>query len=225
MVEITPRENQEARARKHGESYSPEYRIWRGLVNRCTRLGDPAWRNYGGRGITVCPEWEFDFFEFLGDMGRRPSPGHELDRRDNEQGYSRLNCRWVSRKVNSRNRRSARIVTFQGKRMCLAAACELGGASYSRVQARLNSKKRCWSVDEAILTPARPKAKDGEGLPQYATKQTNATGFKGVKRKRSGFVGRLILQGKRLESPAFSTAEEAHAWVETQRAKKRAQET
>lgn len=181
-------------------------------MNRCTSTGDPAWDNYGGRGITVSPEWESDFFEFLGDMGRRPSPGHELDRRDNEQGYNRNNCRWVSRKVNSRNRRSAFMVTFEGKRVCLAEACEMAGTSYTLVQKRLASKRE-WSLEAAILTPARGKAKNGEAKISSVRKQTNALGYKGVKRKGSGYVGRVLLRGKRHESKRFPTVEEAVAWL------------
>lgn len=213
-IEIVPPTPQAPRKSKHGQSYTPEYRIWRGMVNRCHSQGDPAWDSYGGRGIVVCEDWREDFFAFLADMGRRPSPGHEIDRRDNDQGYSRHNCRWVSRKINSRNRRSARMVTVKGETLCLSAAVEkFGKASYGTVQKRISAG---WEAEEAVTTPARQKAKNGEAA-RRGKPQTNSTGFPGVKRRRKGFVGRAVVAGKRRYSKQFETPEEAHAWVVKQR--------
>jgi hypothetical protein len=212
MIEITPPEAQPPRACKHGQSYTQEYRIWRGLVNRCTRPTDPAWDNYGGRGIKVCAEWLTDFDAFLSDMGRKPSAGHEIDRRDNELGYDRHNCRWVSRKVNSRNRRSSRMIVFRGLTMCLAEACELAGISYAAVQKRLSAPLN-WSLEKALHTPTRPKAKKGCGFKPKP--QSNKTGYPGVKKRRSAYKARILVSGKRLESQQFATPEEAYSWYLT----------
>jgi len=73
-----------------------EYRAWHALVRRCTDPRTSNFRDYGGRGITVCDRWRYDFMAFLSDMGPRPSPTHSLDRWDNDAGYTPENCRWAT---------------------------------------------------------------------------------------------------------------------------------
>ena len=70
---------QARKLRAHGLSYSPEYRAWQTMVHRCTNPKNPAWQNYGGRGIAVCESWLDDPTQFYRDMGAKPSPAHELD--------------------------------------------------------------------------------------------------------------------------------------------------
>lgn len=87
----------------HGKSYSKEYRVWNGMVQRCTNPKQASYYRYGGRGITVCDEWK-TFTNFYKDMGDCPQK-HTLDRIDNNEGYSPNNCRWTSYAINNRNRR------------------------------------------------------------------------------------------------------------------------
>jgi len=81
-----------------------EYAAWRAMLQRCLNARHRAWRNYGGRGITVCDRWR-DFKNFLADMGHKPSPDHSLDRIDNNAGYSKENCKWSTSSEQNRNRR------------------------------------------------------------------------------------------------------------------------
>lgn len=74
------------------------------MLQRCTNPNDPAYRHYGGRGITVCERWQ-SFENFLADMGERPE-GLTLDRTDNEGNYEPGNCKWATRAQQSANRRS-----------------------------------------------------------------------------------------------------------------------
>ncbi len=60
---------------------------------------------YGGRGISVCREWRESVVAFVQDMGSRPTRKHQLDRIDNDKGYSPSNCRWVEKKPQMRNTR------------------------------------------------------------------------------------------------------------------------
>lgn len=141
-------------ARKHGLSRTAEYRAWQTMRLRCTVPSNPAFANYGGRGITVCARWLNSVEAFVEDMGPKPTPRHELDRIDNNRGYEPGNCRWVTRKQNDRNRRSNRMVEFRGERKALSAWCELFGVSQDTVSWRI---KKGWDLERALTTPVGPR--------------------------------------------------------------------
>ena len=111
--------------RTHGYSGTPTYVTWTSMVGRCTDPKHPSWKNYGARGVSVCPEW-LDFKVFLADMGPRPD-GQQLDREKNHLGYFKANCRWATRSVNNRNRRNNHHIEYLGKSMTIAEAAELSG--------------------------------------------------------------------------------------------------
>ena len=91
----------------HGHTRNYErtgvYRSWRAMMQRATDPNTKAWKDYGGRGITVC-EWYKDFSNFLTDLGPRPK-GLSLDRIDNEKGYEPGNCQWADRQTQNSNQR------------------------------------------------------------------------------------------------------------------------
>jgi len=144
--------------RPHGLSYTTEYRAWQTMRLRCTNPKNSAYPNYGGRGITVCERWMNSVEAFVADMGPKPSPRHELDRINNDGPYSPENCRWVTRKKNSRNRRSNRLLTFRGETRTLAGWCELLGLPRDTVRKRLVAG---WSVDRALKTLVASRARFG----------------------------------------------------------------
>lgn len=100
----------------HGESYGSTFAAWRNMKQRCTNPKNPAYPNYGGRGITVCDRWMV-FENFLADMGKRPD-GTSIDRVDNDAGYSKENCRWTDRATQSRNKRSTVLIEINGVFKC-----------------------------------------------------------------------------------------------------------
>lgn len=82
---------------------SPIYLAWRSMKKRCSNSNHEWFHRYGGRGISVCPEWK-EYPAFLKwALGAGWEPGLTLDRRDNDSGYSPGNCRWATKKVQGRN--------------------------------------------------------------------------------------------------------------------------
>lgn len=115
-----------------------EYWVWAALIQRCTNPHAKGYPNYGGRGVSVCARWRDSYDAFLEDMGRRPSPGHCIDRIDNDGPYSPENCRWATRLEQNRNRRGRRLIELAGERVCLAVAAERLGLTYETARKRLN---------------------------------------------------------------------------------------
>src|SRR3990167_10813452 len=76
----------------HNASKTPEYNTWRQLRQRCQNPHNPAWRNYGGRGIMVCERWA-SFENFIADMGLKPGAEYSIDRVNNDANYEPSNCR------------------------------------------------------------------------------------------------------------------------------------
>ncbi len=88
----------------HKMAYSREYSSWHAMLQRCNNKKDAAYKNYGGRGITVCKEW-LSFIGFIEDMGIKASADLTLERVDNEKGYSPDNCIWADWFTQAQNRR------------------------------------------------------------------------------------------------------------------------
>lgn len=105
------------RLRTHGQSKSSEYKSWVGMKDRCLNPNIKAFKDYGGRGITICDRWLLSFENFLSDMGPKPSPDLTLDRIDVNGNYEPLNCRWLSKPDQNRNTRATVKLTYSGETM------------------------------------------------------------------------------------------------------------
>lgn len=118
-------------ALRHGYSRYAAYNVYWKMIGRCYNEKSPSYPRYGGRGITVCDRWlgEDGFPNFLADMGERPDnppewtrryPYWTLDRIDNDGPYAPDNCRWVTNKEQSANKRPR---TYLGKKCDTACTC------------------------------------------------------------------------------------------------------
>lgn len=133
----------------HGLTSSCEYKVWQGMVRRCSNTNERYYHHYGGRGITVCERWRH-FPNFYADMGPRPSSDHSLDRIDNDGHYEPGNCRWATRSQQQRNKRSNHHLYYEGRSILLVEAAEISGIPIHTISARLRVG---WTVKEAIETP------------------------------------------------------------------------
>jgi hypothetical protein len=99
---------------KHGNNYrvkgspSSEYTTWCGMHQRCRDPKSTSFKNYGGRGISVCTRW-LDFRNFLDDMGKKPSIKHTIDRKNNDGNYEPTNCYWATRIEQQKNKRGPKL--------------------------------------------------------------------------------------------------------------------
>ena len=134
----------------HGLCRTPDYKAWFAAKSRCTNPNDKHWVDYGGRGI----EFKFpDFETFLSHIGPKPSKAHTLDRIDNNGHYEPGNIRWALREAQARNRRSNRLITYQGETLCMAEWAEKFGLTRDLISYRIRAG---WGVEKALETPVRP---------------------------------------------------------------------
>lgn len=128
----------------HGMKGTRAYKSWQAMKQRCLNKNCSAYKNYGGRGITICTEWLESFENFYEDIGERPE-GKSLDRIKNNLGYYKSNCKWSTRKEQNNNTRQNRLLTYKGKTQTLAQWSEELGISYNIIWKRL---RRDWSVEK-----------------------------------------------------------------------------
>ena len=151
---------------KHGESpkqgkrnASKLYSIWVNMRNRCFNSDNKSFIYYGGRGISVCDEWN----EFLNFEKWAIQNGFEenltLDRIDVNGNYEPENCRWISRKEQMRNTRSNHLLTYNGDTKTMAEWAEITGIPYSTLKQRIN--KYNYSVEKAFTKPVKTSRTDG----------------------------------------------------------------
>lgn len=137
---------------KHGDAandhQASEYNAWRSMRLRCHTPTNRAYKNYGGRGISVCERWRNSYDAFLKDVGRKPSAGHTLERIDNSGNYEPGNVRWATRSEQAQNRRTTHRITFQGQTKTLREWAEFVGLPWHLVYRRIITDK--WPLERAL---------------------------------------------------------------------------
>ncbi len=139
---------------KHGHSRrgqeTPEFRIWRNMIERCENSKHKSYKRYGGRGISVCERWRDSFDAFFADVGPR-APSLSLERKKNDVGYEPGNVEWATWRVQARNREGNRRIVFRGKSRTVVEVSEMVGIAPPILYERLNHG---WSISRATKTPS-----------------------------------------------------------------------
>lgn len=133
----------------HGLSTTPEYLAWKAMKWRCNPKNKANRRQYFERGIFVCLEWANSFLAFLAHIGKMPSPGLEVDRKDGSAGYEPGNVRWATQKEQMLNTRANHQLTINGKTQPLAQWAESAGISPNTLTFRV---ARNWPESELLST-------------------------------------------------------------------------
>jgi hypothetical protein len=135
------------------KSSLPEYAIWKTMKQRCLNSKCREYKYYGARGIGLCDSWN-KFENFILDMGSRPSDSHSIDRINNDLGYFKENCRWATRKEQSRNKRSNLKIEYNGKIFsAISELAEYLGMDYTLLRSALSRMP----IEKAAKYKRRPK--------------------------------------------------------------------
>lgn len=143
-------ERQKTQRLTHGKSDTNEYHVWAGMLDRCRNVNNIKYKDYGGRGVTVCERWTNSFPAFLYDMGVRPTDGHTIDRINNDGNYDPSNCRWATRLEQNRNTRANIRATYMGEEKTLIEWAEIAGLKLKTLHSRLGYG---WSMERAMTEP------------------------------------------------------------------------
>ena len=147
-----------AKLRTHGLSGNPVASSYYSMRNRCTNKSSSDYHHYGGRGISVYPDWldpDEGLANFIRDMGSTHEEGLEIERINNDGNYEPSNCKWASRREQVLNRRFDNItigvphyLEFQGKTLHLAAWGDETGVNSQIISERIG--KLGWSIERAL---------------------------------------------------------------------------
>ena len=150
------------------------YSVWCNMRKRCLSQSSKNYKQYGGRGITVCDEWsDYDSFKIWAISNGydlfAPNGKCTLDRIDNEKGYFPDNCRWITHSAQQRNKRNNNLISFNGETHCLSEWAEITGISRNT----LNSRFRGGWPPETMLTATPTHKNTWAGLSGKQRRRNN----------------------------------------------------
>ncbi|MBT2657451.1 hypothetical protein J7E81_19825 [Bacillus sp. ISL-18] len=192
----------------HGQAGKRLYKIWQGMIQRCTNKNHTQWHDYGGRGIRICTEWlTFEPF-YRWSMENGYEDHLTIDRIENNKGYNPLNCRWADMFVQAKNKRSNTYFYYKGEQLILADISRKYGVPMSALSTRIYQFK--WSIEKAVETPVKDKKKFNHDKRKKVLATNLETGekiiFESIKEAGeitgAGHVSAVIL-GKRKSSKGF----------------------
>lgn len=131
---------------------TPEKFAWRAMNARCHNPNHQNYKNYGARGIFVCPEWRNDYQAFLNHVGKRPSARHSIERMNNHLGYEPGNVKWATRDEQMRNQRGNHRITIDGVTKLITDWAKAKGLHQTTIAHRI---ARGMSERDAVMAPPR----------------------------------------------------------------------
>ena len=140
----------------NGMRHNDVWRIWRGMIKRCTNPKAKNYPSYGGRGIKVCDSWLNSFDHFISDIGPRPSPSHSIDRKEVNGDYEPNNCRWATATEQANNRRCTHWIEFRGQKRTITEWSRDLGLTPTALRLRIEYG---WDFERAMTQPGNRKKK------------------------------------------------------------------
>jgi len=132
---------------KHGESYSRLHSIWADMKKRCLKPKSSAWEHYGGRGITICPEWANDYISFRDwSLNNGYTDNLEINRINNNGNYCPENCNFVTRRENVRNQRRVKLTMDKAKEIRILYT----SGNYTRKELSIKYNVSIFTIDNVI---------------------------------------------------------------------------
>lgn len=171
----------------HGMAGSKPYQIWNWMMTRCNNPKNNNFLRYGAKGIKVSKEWE-KFVNFWSDMENTYFDGASLERIDNKLGYSKENCKWITKAEQAKNKSTVDIYEYNGEKLCSMDWDKKMGFRLGTINHRIKTNK--WSFEKALLTPKKVYTDPGIHYCKERKKWVASV-------KRNGkyhFVGRFLLK-------------------------------
>jgi|ERR1035437_1728445 hypothetical protein len=135
-----------------GKQRTHEFSCWIHMRNRCSNPKHKNWHRYGGRGITVCDDWENSYEDFFDHIGPAPSRKHSIERIDTDGNYEPGNVCWATQKEQANNMHTNRKIEFKGETKNLSQWADIYNISPSVVRSRLVIG---WDIGRALTEPLR----------------------------------------------------------------------
>lgn len=136
--------------KKHGLHNEKLYNTWKCIRQRCNNKNNKRYKDYGGRGITICKEWNNfkNFYNWAINNGYQENL--TIDRIDNNKGYLPENCRWTDITTQANNKRNNRNYTYNNETHTLGEWAKILNINYWALRSRLD---RGWDIKKAFNTP------------------------------------------------------------------------
>lgn len=143
------------RTRKHGDSHTVLYNTWIRIKDRCYNQNNPDYKDYGGRGITVCDRWKESYENFKEDMSDIPcskETRYSIDRKNVNGNYEPNNCRWATDDEQANNRRNSHYLTLRDKTLTITQWSKETNIPRMTIRNRLLLG---WSIEDTLTIPPK----------------------------------------------------------------------
>lgn len=148
------KENTSSMFKKHGFRSEKLYSVYCTMKQRCYNPNNQRFSCYGGRGISICDEWQADYLAFRKwALDNGYEDGKSIDRINNDGNYEPSNCRWVNTITQANNKRNNPKIEYGGESHTIAEWARIKGLSYHTLYERINVHK--WALDRAMETPQK----------------------------------------------------------------------